>query len=205
MIKNTKWLLPLFLLAACNNASDKTDEKQSSTHAGHTMSAESGYCDSVNNGLIAHDTLKGSPHRMAMNTINGNHIHIEYNSPGVKGRTIWGGLVAYDKVWATGAHKATHIQFTKEITINGNNIPAGQYAFFTIPGQEKWTVILNSRFDQHLADDYNEKEDVVRIEVKPEQHAMTPRLTYAVEKTGEKSGEIRMNWEKLMIRVPFGM
>ena len=82
-------------------------------------------------------------------------------------------------------------------------IPAGQYAFFTIPGKEKWTVILNTRFDQHLADDYNHKEDVLRMEANPEEHEMTQRLTYTINKINDKSGEIVMQWGKLLIRIPF--
>lgn len=199
MINKMKWLLPVVFLAACNN-----DKKPGNEHNGHSMIVNnSNYCDSVNNGLIDEDTMKGSPSRTAMTTVNGVHVHIEYSSPGVKGRTVWGGLVAYDKVWVTGAHKATNVQFSKEVEINGKKIPAGNYAFFTIPGKEKWTIILNTRFDQHLADDYNEKEDVVRIEVKPAEHEMTQRLIYAVNKINDKSGEITMQWEKLIISVLF--
>ncbi|MEP7376641.1 MAG: DUF2911 domain-containing protein [Chitinophagaceae bacterium] len=193
------WLLALVFFWACNN-----EKKSANEHSGHNMTdGNSHYCDSVNNGLIATDTLKGSPLRTAMTTVNGTHIHVEYSSPGVKGRTIWGGLVPYDKVWVTGAHKATRVQFSKEVVINGIRIPAGQYAFFTIPGKEKWTVILNTRYDQHQTDEYNEKEDVMRLEVKPEEQNMTQRLIYTVEKINSKSGEIKMQWEKILIRVPF--
>jgi Protein of unknown function (DUF2911) len=193
------WLLILLFVWACNNEKKSTNE-----HNGHNRAGSSqNYCDSVNNGVITMDTLKGSPQRTAMATVNGTHVHIEYGSPGVKGRTIWGGLVAYDKVWVTGAHKATSVQFSKDIVINGTKIPAGQYAFFTIPGKEKWTVILNTHYDQHQADDYNVKEDIVRVEIKPKEHSLTQRLTYVVEKIDSKSGEIVMQWEKIILRVPF--
>jgi len=193
------WLITLVFVWACNN-----EKKSANEHSGHGMTAgSSNYCDSVNNGLILTDTLKGSSQRTAMSTVNGTHVHIEYSSPGVKGRVIWGGLVPYDKVWVTGAHKATRVQFNKDVMINGTKVPAGQYAFFTIPGKEKWTLILNTRYDQHQADDYNEKEDVVRMEVKPEELNMTQRLTYVVEKIDGKSGEIKMQWEKMIIRLPF--
>jgi hypothetical protein len=205
MIKRAKWLLVIALMASCNNDNTpKTDAGKASTaHAGHMAATGINYCDSVNNGLIAEDTMKGSPHRTAMNAVSGNHVHIEYNSPGVKGRTIWGGLVPYGKVWATGAHQATSVQFSKDVEVNGKKIPAGKYAFFTIPGQEKWIVILNKRYDQHLADDYSEGEDVLRMEVLPEKHAMTQRLTYTVDKGTGNSGAIGMHWELLGIRVPF--
>lgn len=201
MIKKFYWLLPVLILNACNN---HTPEQTKSEHTEHSRaSAGKNYCDSVNNGLITVDTLKGSPHCTAMATVNGNHVHIAYNSPGVKGRQIWGGLVAYDKVWVTGAHNATSIQFSKDVEIGGKKVPAGKYAFFTIPGREKWTVILNRNYDQHLADEYDEKEDVMRIALTPEQDVMTPRLSYAVNKLTDTSGEITLRWEKIILRVPF--
>jgi len=199
MKNKTNWLLALAFVWACNN-----DKKAADEHSGHAMTvSNSNYCDSVNNGLINVDTLKGSTVRTAMATVNDNHVHIEYSSPGVKGRTVWGGLVPYDKVWVTGAHKATSVQFSKDVMINDKKIPPGQYALFTIPGKEKWIIILNTRYDQHQADDYNEKEDIIRMEVKPGEHSMTQRLTYAVDKTDDKSGEIVMQWEKMIIRLPF--
>ena len=206
MVKQAAYLLILALMLACNNDEKKAgspESKPADEHSGHATVASADYSDSVNNGVIAEDTLKGSPHRMAMATVNGTHVHIEYNSPGVKGREIWGGLVPFDKIWAAGAHTASSVQFSKDVSINNKKIPAGQYAFFTIPGKEKWTVILNTRFDQHMADDYNEKEDMVRLDVKPEEHSLTQRLTYNVNTSNNNSGEITMQWEKILIRVPF--
>jgi len=206
MIKQAAYLLILAFMIACNNDEKKAEPAESKSadeHSGHGTVAGTDYSDSVNNGVITEDTLKGSPRRVAMASVNGNHVHIEYNSPGVKGREIWGGLVPFDKVWATGAHTASSVQFSKDVIINNKKIPAGQYAFFTIPGKEKWTVILNTRFDQHMADDYNEKEDVVILDVKPEEHSLTQRLTFNVNTTNNNSGEITMQWEKILIRVPF--
>ncbi len=194
----------LFLLIACGNKNRTQNNTNSSGHEGHTMPPQAGnYCDSVNAGLIDPDTLKGSPVRTAMSTINGTHIHIEYGSPGVKDRIIWGGLVAYDKVWATGAHNATSIQFSKPVEINGKTIPKGTYGLFTIPGKTNWQVIINSRVEQHLADDYSATEDIVRVGVEPRQSSMTQRLTYSVRPSGNGGGEISMKWEKLEIILPF--
>ena len=195
----------LFFLIACgNNNSKQNNTNPVSGHEGHTMPPEAGnYCDSVNAGLIQPDTLKGSPVRTAMATINGTHVHIEYGSPGVKDRIIWGGLVAYDKVWATGAHNATSIQFSKPVEINGKTIPKGTYGFFTIPGKTSWQVIINSRFEQHLTDDYSVSEDIIRLVVEPKQTSMTQRLTYSVRPSADGGGEVSMKWDKLEIILPF--
>jgi len=184
-------LFILFVLVFCN------------TEAQHHISDMPGYADSVNSGLIPADTMKGSPHRVTMANIGDSHVHIEYGSPGVKDRVIWGGLVAYDKVWVTGAHNATIISFGKNMIWGGKQVPAGTYGFFTIPGKEKWIVILNKNSEMHLADDYDEKNDVARIEVKPNMlNNPIQRLTYAVKENAKGKGEVIVQWEKLEVRIP---
>lgn len=190
------------LVLACNQADQKAGTTDHSKHNRNT-GILSGYADSVNAGLITDDTLKGSPHRVTMENIAGSHVHIEYGSPGVKGRIIWGGLVPYDQVWVTGAHNATKISFSKDIQWGGVPVPAGTYAFFTIPGKEEWTVILNKNTGQHLADEYSESEDLVRIKVKPTVlNELVPRLTYSLEADGPDSGELIVAWEKIAIHIP---
>lgn len=172
-------------------------------HAQHHDTGKTGYADSINAGLIPVDTMKGSPHRTAMANIGNAHIHIEYGSPGVKGRIIWGGLVAMDKVWVTGSHNATSINITKNIIWGGKPVPAGKYGFFTIPGKDVWTIILNNKFNMHLADDYDEKEDVVRILVKPSALGKTvQRLTFNIQDSGNGKGNVIFQWDKLEVSVP---
>lgn len=197
-------MLLVIFINGCDEKKSVPDKvQQEADHQAHgRVNPSNNYCDSVNNGLIE-DSMKGSPHRNAMETINDIHVHMEYSSPGVKERIIWGGLVAYDKVWVAGAHHATTIQFSKPVRIAGTLVPAGIYGFFAIPGKINWIIILNSRFDQHLADEYNEKEDILRVEVSPESHPMTHRLTYEINKIDAESGSIAMLWEKLKISILF--
>lgn len=157
---------------------------------------------SIANDTILQDTIKKSIPAEATATIAGADIKINYHSPGVKGRVIWGGLVPYDKVWVTGAHMATAMEIGKDFEAGGKKIPAGKYALFTIPGKEKWTVIINKNWEQHLADKYDEKEDVVRIQVKPEATTHTERLKYSIEETGKSEASIRISWEKVSISFP---
>src|SRR5258706_6758839 len=114
------------------------------------------------------DTLKKSIPQAAHIEIGDAHLMIHYYAPAVRGRVIWGGLVPYGEVWVTGAHKATAWESTNGIEINKTVIPAGKYAIFTIPGKEKWTFIINKKWDQHLADEYDVKDDVLRMEVTPQ-------------------------------------
>ncbi len=186
-----RFLFSLLLLFGCLGLS-----------AQHKHVSGDGYADSINKGLIARDTMKGSPKRVTMKTIGDTHIHIEYGSPGVKGRMIWGGLVAYDQVWATGAHNATSVDFSTDVTIGGKKIQKGKYALFTIPGKTEWTIIINTKHQQHLADDYNAAEDVVRVKVKPlKKQSITQRLTYEVIPVA-KDAAIAIEWEYVRVQLP---
>ncbi|MGY6522099.1 MAG: DUF2911 domain-containing protein [Mongoliitalea sp.] len=160
------------------------------------------YADSVNAGLLE-DTFKGSARREAKASMGGTDITINYGSPGMRGRVIWNGLVSYDQVWVSGSHWATAVTFSKDVTIDGVTVPAGMYGFFTIPGREEWTLILNKVYDQHLADEYDEAEDVVRVKVSPETLA-TPvqRLTYEILMAGESEVEIALSWDTIRVRMP---
>ncbi len=141
-----------------------------------------------------------SPRTEAMAMTGGNHIHIDYSSPSVRGRQVFGGLVAMNEVWVTGAHQATSIQIDKPVTINGKRIEVGKYGLFTIPVQNHWTVILNQVWDMHLADDYDQSKDVMRFTVKPEKLSETVEaLTFEVKEKDPKTTRISMAWDKFKI------
>jgi Protein of unknown function (DUF2911) len=149
------------------------------------------------------DTLKGSLEAKATGKVGEAEIKIHYHSPAVRGRIIWGGLVPYDKVWVTGAHSATSVEFSKDVIIGSTTVAAGKYALFTIPGKDEWTIIINKNWEQHLTDDYDEKLDVVRVKVKPEmEESNQERLRYEFEEKNGK-GEIVVYWEKLEVSLEF--
>jgi len=107
-----------------------------------------------------------SPPATAEATVDGVSIKIDYHSPKVKGRTIWGGLEPYDKVWRTGANNATTIEVSADVKIGKNKMPKGKYALFTIPKKgDQWTVIINKVADQWGAYNYKESEDLFRFDV----------------------------------------
>ena len=146
------------------------------------------------------DTSKRSIKSAVKGNIGNASITINYHSPGVRKRNIWGGLVPYGEVWVTGAHNATIIEVDQDFIVNGTSISKGKYALFTIPGKAEWIVIINKNFNQHLTDDYQQSEDVVRIKVKPKkQKLVTERLQYYINSTGANKGNISIAWEKLKI------
>lgn len=145
-----------------------------------------------------------SPHTESMAMIGDAHVHIDYSSPGVRGRIIFGGLVGYDQVWQAGAHRATWLETNKDLVIDGKTLPAGKYGLFTIPSKDEWTIMLNSNWDQHGKDEYDEKDDVLRFTVKPTiSEDITEHLEYKVNKINESEGSISLAWEKVTLSFPF--
>lgn len=151
------------------------------------------------------DTLKGSLKALATGKIGNTVVTINYYSPAVRGRVIWGGLVPFEQVWVTGAHRATNIEFEGPVQIGDSRIPAGKYAFFTIPDKIEWTIIINKNWDQHLTDEYNQKDDLVRIKVRPEFTDINQeRLRYVIQDEDEERGDgiIITYWEKMKVSLP---
>jgi hypothetical protein len=145
-----------------------------------------------------------SPKMVAMAMVGNNHVHLDYGSPSVRGRVIWNGLVAYNKVWSSGAHKATWIDFSQDVMIQGKHIPKGKYVFFTIPNKKSWTIILSKTWDMHLADDYKHENDAIRIIVKPKKNKqITEALTYEVIAQNDKKGTVKLSWEFLSVAFDF--
>src|SRR5205807_609917 len=111
------------------------------------------------------DLPRPSPAAKVMQTVGLTDVSVDYSSPAVNARTIWGGVVPYDKVWRTGANSVTKITFSKDVTFGGKPIAAGTYALMTIPSAKgPWTVIVNKDANQWGAFTYNDKLDVLRVQ-----------------------------------------
>lgn len=138
-----------------------------------------------------------SPAATASGKINTANITINYGSPSVKERKIWGELVPYDKVWRAGANEATTFETDKDIKVEGKALAAGKYGFFVIPGQNEWTIIFNKVSNQWGAFKYDSTQDALRVTVKPRKSdKMNERLVYEVTDKG-----IVLRWENLEVPV----
>ena len=127
-------------------------------------------------------------------------IEINYSRPGVKGRAIFGGIVPYGQVWRTGANQATKITFSTDVKFNGEDVPAGSYALFTIPGEDEWTVILSKNADQFGAFQYDAKDDLVRFKVVPIKLAETiDTFTIEFNRIRDDSAELNLIWDKTVV------
>lgn len=137
-----------------------------------------------------------SPAATASGQIGDATVTVMYSSPAVKGRTIWGDLVPYGEVWRAGANEATTVEFSKDVTVEGQPLAAGKYSFYAMPGEDEWTVIFNKATGQ-WGTKYNEQEDAVRVQVKPVKSAdMHEQLTYKVNDNG-----LVLQWENLEVPI----
>jgi len=140
---------------------------------------------------------KASPAEMVQGKFNGAAITINYSSPSVKGRAIWGELVPFGKVWRAGANEATTIETDKDLMIEGQKLPAGKYAIFVIPEKNEATVIFNKVWKQWGSNSYNDAEDVLKVKVKPQvRQEKAEQLVYAFN-----SKEIVLSWDNWDIPV----
>jgi hypothetical protein len=139
-----------------------------------------------------------SPSSSVMQIVGITEVLVEYSSPGVKGRTIWGDLVPYDKVWRTGANMATEISFSTDVKINGKNLEAGRYSLFTIPGADEWSVMFNSKTNIS-GGAYDKANDVLSVKVKPETVEHKERMTFLIENNTNDAADIVLHWEKLRV------
>jgi hypothetical protein len=142
-----------------------------------------------------------SPKATISQTIGMSEVTMTYNRPSVKGRVIWGGLVPYDTVWRTGANEATTISFSDTVMLEGNKLNPGMYMLATIPSKEEWTIIINSKKDLWGAFGYDEKDDILRVKVKPQEAEFTERMKFDFSDLTDSSATIELRWEKL--KVPF--
>ncbi|HNQ73549.1 MAG TPA: DUF2911 domain-containing protein [Verrucomicrobiota bacterium] len=131
-------------------------------------------------------------------------IEIIYSRPGVKDREIFGGLVPYGKVWRTGANAATRISFSTDVKLDGHPVPAGTYELFTIPNEREWTIIINKGTGQWGAFQYDEKQDLLRFQVKPQQRAQAVEtFTIGIDNIRDESASLDLLWDKTAVRIKF--
>ena len=129
-------------------------------------------------------------------------ITVKYHRPLVNGRKIWGGLVPYGKVWRAGANENTTIEFSDPVSIEGQPLAKGVYGLHMIPNPDSWTVIFSKTNTGWGSYSYDQKEDALRVNVKPKPLAEAKEaLEFDFEDLKPDSTAVTLKWEKL--GVPF--
>jgi hypothetical protein len=142
---------------------------------------------------FAHDRKKGD------NAL----VKVVYSRPFRNGREVFGGLVPYGKVWRTGANENTEITFYQDATIAGKRVKKGTYSLFTIPDEKTWTIILNSDLDYWGAYSYNDKNDVLRVNVVPEKlDQEVENFTIQFFGTDSSTATMILAWGDVQVKIP---
>ena len=147
------------------------------------------------------DLPRDSQHALLSQRLGVTDITINYHRPLVKGRKVFGGIVPYGQVWRAGANENTTIAFADPVTVEGQSLPAGVYGLHMIPGENEWTVIFSKMATAWGSFSYDEKEDALRIKVRPQPAQFHEALTYDFDQPTADSTVVIMSWDK--VAVPF--
>lgn len=188
--------LPVLLVACGGAESEETTENEVETDTTTVVEEEP---DNKSN--------RKSPRMNKSGDVFGLTIGLDYGSPRVKGRTIWGDLVPYDKVWRAGADEVSAISFNQAAFFGGEEIEPGTYGMFIIPKEnEDWVFILNEEWSKEEHDvwgayDYKEDKDVLRLDVTPEwMPDSAEELSYDIT----DDGNLEFTWEKVKLTISVG-
>lgn len=141
-----------------------------------------------------------SPHASVSQTIGLTEVTVDYHRPLVNDRPIWGALVPYDEVWRAGANENTTISFSHPVAIEGEPLAAGTYGLHMIPGRDRWTVAFSTNHTSWGSFHYDEGEDALRVEVRPERAPHEEALSYSFSDVGLEGATLELRWAEL--RVP---
>ncbi|MGB9071991.1 MAG: DUF2911 domain-containing protein [Terriglobales bacterium] len=147
------------------------------------------------------DLPRQSQHAEISQRIGITDITISYHRPLVNNRKVWDGLVPYGKVWRAGANENTTISFSDPVTIEGKALDKGTYGLHMIPNADEWTIIFSKNSTSWGAFTYNEAEDALRVNVKPQATEVHTALTYDFDQLQPDSAVVTLAWEK--VAVPF--
>lgn len=135
------------------------------------------------------------PAKATCNLGGGKTITVDYSSPRMKGRKIFGELVPYGKIWRAGANEATTFVTDADVTVGGTAVPAGSYTIFTIPGEGKWTLVISKKTGEWGTAYPGPDNDLARVDMKVSKlPSAAENFTIAFDPSGA-SCTLRMEWE----------
>ncbi len=153
------------------------------------------------------DTPRPSPHNVFTQQVGLTDITVDYSRPGAKGREIFGGLVAYGQIWRTGANNATTIEFSTDVTLEGNKVAAGKYALYSVPGQNEWSIHLYT--DLSLGGNvggYDKSKELLQFTVKPSKVTeAVETFTIDINDLKDDQASINLIWENTKVSFTVGV
>jgi hypothetical protein len=144
-----------------------------------------------------------SPPQFVRQDFGLSNIELSYSRPGIKGRTVFGDLVPYGKVWRTGANQATTLTFGDDVIIGDTKVPAGKYGLLTIPGQSEWTFIITRQLDVTNPAAYKQDQDVVRVTAQTHEMPFSlETFTILFSDVTSSTCNLTLCWDKTAVAIP---
>jgi hypothetical protein len=152
------------------------------------------------------ETPQPSPHAKVEQRIGLTDVTVDYSSPAVKGRKVWGELVPFDQPWRTGANSATKLTVTRDFTFAGQPVKAGTYALYTVPGRSSWTVVLGTNADVWGTEVADKEKVVAQATVRPTVVAQPrERMIFVFSDATDAGANLDLEWERLRVRIPIAV
>lgn len=150
-------------------------------------------------------TPAASPHASFSQTVGLTEVEVDYSRPSLKGRTIYGDLVPYGKVWRTGANMNTTVSFSEDVTIDGKTLKKGKYALYTVPRIDNWDVIFYTDSNNGgVPQDWSDAKVALKTSVKPVNLTRAVEtFTIGINNIDINYGVLEISWEKTLIPVKF--
>lgn len=143
-----------------------------------------------------------SQHATITQRVGLTDVSVEYSRPDKRGRDIFGALVPYGQVWRTGANQPTKIKFSDAVKIGSEDLAAGEYALYTIPGENEWTIIISKNTKLWGAYGYKPDADALRVTVKPTTLAApVETFTIGFDDLKDDRATISLEWDKTRVPV----
>ncbi|MFO7822480.1 MAG: DUF2911 domain-containing protein [Cyclobacterium sp.] len=154
------------------------------------------------NGFAQIKMPQASPSSKVVQQMGLTEVHLDYSRPSKKGRKIFGELVPFGQVWRTGANNPTTLEFDTDIKVNGQNLPAGKYAFYTIPDKKQWTVIFSKKTELWGAMGYDANDDALRVSV-PVNKLRKPVESMSIQFADltDTGATLQLAWDKSQIEL----
>lgn len=146
---------------------------------------------------------QASQHAIIKQRVGLTDIEVDYSRPNKNDRVIFGGLIAFDKPWRTGANQPTRIKTSGPVKFADKEVPAGEYVLYTIPGASQWTLVLSKNLKAQALTDHKPEEEAARVTAKPSLLVGPPTETFTIgfEDLRANSATLFLEWDKTRVPV----
>jgi hypothetical protein len=145
-------------------------------------------------------TPRKSQRGAVVQMIGTTRVEITYTRPVARGRALFGKLVPWGRVWNPGADSATAISLSAPLRVNGEQLAAGSYSLWAIPGETEWTLIF-SRANPVWHTPYPAGQDVLRVKATPERGAHMETLAFYFPVVDGLSALLRLHWGEVIVPI----